>query len=154
MRKPVSLTVAAALVAAIATSAPALADPPPWAPAHGYRHKHKHHHHDDIVVVQPRVAYVAPYGIAQGRCDRALVSQELAGGLIGGAIGGLAGSQVGKGDGRVAATAGGAVIGLLVGTAIGRSMETVDQHCVGRVLEYAPDNRPVSGPARPGRATG
>src|SRR5690606_17485339 len=23
----------------------AFADPPPWAPAHGYRHKHKHDHH-------------------------------------------------------------------------------------------------------------
>jgi hypothetical protein len=50
-------------------AAPAAADPPEWAPAHGWHKKHKHHHEyyvdddDDVIVVQrrsPRVVYVEP----------------------------------------------------------------------------------------------
>jgi hypothetical protein len=46
-----------------------LADPPRWAPAHGYRAKHQHHHHYRhhyyaprplVVVPAPRVVYAPP----------------------------------------------------------------------------------------------
>jgi surface antigen len=118
---------------------PALADPPPWAPAHGYRAKHKHKHDDD----DDRVVYAVPYGIDRGRCDRGLVSSEVVGGVLGGAVGGVAGAQFGKGKGKTAATIGGAIVGVLVGASIGRSMDEIDQNCVGRILEHAPDRRRI-----------
>jgi surface antigen len=125
------LAAAALLAAALAGPVPALADPPPWAPAHGARAKHKHGRE-----VQP--VYVLPYGLDRGTCSR-----DLIGGAIGGVAGGVLGSQVGKGDGRLAATAAGVVIGVLVGGAIGRSMDEADQACVGQVLEHMDDRRPV-----------
>ena len=53
--------------------------PPPWAPAYGYRAKYP--------------------DIAQGTCQRPIVSNNLIGAAIGAAIGGLLGSKVGKGKG-------------------------------------------------------
>ncbi len=131
---------AAALCLALAMPAlPAQADPPPWAPAHGHRakHKHKKKHDHDVVV------YQVPYGIDRGHCDRGLVSSEVVGGVVGGAVGGVAGSQIGKGSGKTVATIGGTIIGVLVGASIGRSMDEVDQNCVGRVLEHAPDRQRI-----------
>jgi len=114
------------------------ADPPPWAPAHGYRAKSR------PAPVEPRYTmYQIPYGIDRGLCDRGLVSSELLGGVLGGTLGGLGGSQIGKGSGRMAATIGGTIIGVMVGSAVGRSMDSVDQNCVGRILEHAPDRQQI-----------
>ena len=121
------------LVAGI--SAPALADPPPWAPAHGYRAKHGGR---EVIAVE-RPVYAAPYGIGDGGCNR-----EVLGAALGGVAGGVAGSTIGKGDGRVAATIGGAIVGILIGGAIGRSMDQTDQNCAGQALEYARDNQRVA----------
>ncbi len=142
--RPLSARIAAtALFVALGMPAlPAQADPPPWAPAHGHRakqkhkHKHKKHDHDQVI-------YHVPYGIDRGRCDRGLVSSEVVGGVLGGAVGGAAGSQIGKGSGKTAATIGGTIIGVLVGSSIGRSMDEIDQNCVGRVLEHAPDRQRI-----------
>jgi surface antigen len=143
------LLTALAFIAAVGLAAPplpALADPPPWAPAYGYRakhdhkHKYKHKHDDDD---DDRVVYVVPYGIEHGQCDRGIVSSEVVGGVIGGAVGGVAGAQFGKGKGKTAATIGGAIVGVLVGASIGRSMDEVDQNCVGRILEHAPDRQRI-----------
>jgi surface antigen len=145
--------VAALLVIFGTTSLPraaAFADPPPWAPAYGYREKH----HDDgrdrqPVVVAPPPVYVTPapvvapapaipFGLAQNTCHR-----DLIGAALGGAAGGLIGSNIGKGSGRTLATVGGVLAGLFVGGAIGRSMDEADQACVGAVLQYAPDHQTV-----------
>lgn len=108
--------------------------PPPWAPAHGYRrHKHGHHHHGGDV------AYVAPFNIGLGNCNR-----ELLGGLLGAAAGGFAGSKIGDGRGQLAAVAGGTLLGFLVGGSIGRSMDEVDQNCIGQTLEHAGDGQRVA----------
>lgn len=56
----------AATFALLASPVPAAADPPPWAPAHGWRAQHE------------PVAHV-PLGIDLGRCDRALVGDAVAG---------------------------------------------------------------------------
>lgn len=119
-------------------AAPAYADPPPWAPAHGYRAK-KGPKQQPAVVAVPVVPAVGLPRFELSNCNR-----ELVGGLMGAAAGGLVGSQIGKGDGRLAATAGGAVLGLLLGGSIGRSMDQVDQTCVGRALEQAPTGTPVA----------
>lgn len=117
---------------------PVQADPPPWAPAHGYRAKHKkpkHHHHERD---HRDVVYVAPFGIGLGHCNR-----ELLGGVLGGAAGAILGSRIGDGDGRTAAIIGGTIIGVIVGGSIGRAMDQVDQNCVGQTLEHARDGQTV-----------
>lgn len=138
-----------ALLAAVMvwTSLPAAADPPPWAPAWGWRAKHGYgwgyryprHYYDPY----PEAAYGVPFGINLGRCNRALI-----GGLLGGAAGAVIGSQIGKGGGRTAAIIGGTVVGALLGGAIGRSWDRADYACFGQALEYGGPRRPVvwSGP--------
>lgn len=111
---------------------PAWADPPPWAPAHGYRAKHKNKH-------DGRVAYRAPFDIDVGRCNR-----ETLGALLGGGVGAAAGSKIGSGSGKTAAIIGGTIIGFLVGGSIGRAMDEVDQNCVGQILEHAPDGSDIT----------
>jgi surface antigen len=103
--------------------------PPPWAPAHGYRRKHE----------QGRAAYVAPYGIGTGICDRTLV-----GAALGGAAGGLIASEVAHGKNRPAAIAGGALLGILLGGSIGNAMDQLDERCVGQVLEHAGSDQTVT----------
>ncbi len=98
--------------------------PPPWAPAHGYRAKYP--------------------DIAQGTCQRSLVSNDLIGAAIGAAIGGLLGSKVGKGSGKLAATAVGVLAGALVGSSIAKSMDQGDNECVRRALESASDKKQVA----------
>jgi surface antigen len=124
--------VALALGVALPNAAPAFADPPPWAPAHGYRAKGKGKSKGR------EEAYVVPYGISQGTCYR-----ELVGAVVGGVAGGVAGSKIGKGDGRTAATIGGTIIGVIVGGSIGRTMDRIDQNCVGQILEHAPDRERI-----------
>lgn len=135
----------AAMLAAIflaSTIAPAIADPPPWAPAHGYRDKahgkgkgrggpkHRGGSYAD---------YVIPFGIGTGRCNR-----EEIGAVLGGALGGYAGSEIAKGDGRTAAIIGGTVLGAIVGGSLGRSMDEADHLCIGHTLEYAEEGRSVA----------
>ncbi len=45
---------------ALALTTPALADPPRWAPAHGWRAKHAHPHGHRSVVLPPRPYYYPP----------------------------------------------------------------------------------------------
>jgi len=123
---------AAGLAAVLLSTGPALADPPPWAPAHGYRAKHKHDHYHNA-------AYRAPFGIDFGHCNR-----QTLGALLGGAAGAAAGTQIGSGDGKTAAIIGGTIIGVLVGGSIGHAMDQVDQNCVGQVLEHAPDGSDIT----------
>ena len=132
----------------------AYADPPPWAPAHGFREKHQpgHNHqreeddeNDDddqgkrVRVVHAQPVYVAPYGISQGTCNR-----QLLGRVLGGAAGAAIGSQIGGGDGKTVAIIGGTILGAIVGGNVGQSMDRVDQGCVGQILEHAPDGRPIA----------
>lgn len=138
----------AAFIAVLISAAlilPAFAEPPPWAPAWGWRAKHHQHERDEdedegrqVYVVPRQPVYVSPYGASQGTCYR-----EALGALIGAGTGAYVGSNVGKGGGRTAAIVGGGIIGAIVGGIIGRSMDQVDQHCVGQVLEYAETGHPV-----------
>lgn len=127
----------------------AYADPPPWAPAHGYRNKHhqdRDHERDDDDDgdrdgrnYTSTVPYTVPYGIDQGTCNRQTLGQ-----VLGGATGAAIGSTIGKGKGKTAAVVGGTIIGVIVGGNIGQSMNRVDQGCVGQVLEHAHDGRQVA----------
>lgn len=149
MRAGLSLLAGAALCLANVTIA--YADPPPWAPAHGWRDKHdddhdhdhkRKHRHDEYerVYVLPwrGAAAPAPYGIGQGTCYR-----QVLGAVIGGGAGAVVGSTIGKGSGRTVAIVGGTILGVLAGGAVGRAMDEVDQNCIGQALEHADDGRNV-----------
>jgi surface antigen len=116
-------------------SAPVSAEPPPWAPAWGYRAKHKGKNKNKHRVQQ---ATVPPYEIGLGRCNR-----DLIGGLLGAAAGGLIGSQIGNGRGQLAAVAAGTVLGFLAGNNIGRSMDQADRACLTQSLEHAEDGQEI-----------
>ncbi|MFQ5785691.1 MAG: RT0821/Lpp0805 family surface protein [Alphaproteobacteria bacterium] len=146
------LSTAIAVVAlGLFATPPAWADPPPWAPAYGYRDHHddgeysykkKHHKKHRKKRKQYEVHSendgVIPPAIRLGRCDR-----ERIGTVIGAAAGGLLGANVGKGDGRLVAVGAGTFLGAIVGGALGRSMDEVDAHCVAQSLEYASDGEPI-----------
>jgi surface antigen len=140
-RRTLRHLVAFGLLAALVASAapPVAADPPPWAPAYGWRAKQHYKHAYKRHYEQERYAtYQAPYGLDLGHCNRAVL-----GGVLGGAAGAAVGSTVGKHDGRTAAIVGGAIIGVLVGGAIGQYMDSVDQNCVGQTLEHVPDGETI-----------
>lgn len=127
------------------------ADPPDWAPAHGYRDHHRdrdgdrdyyrhrdrdrEHYRDRHGDHEPwnhgDEAGPIPFGINLGRCNREQLGQVL-GGLAGAAIGSTA-----RGRDRPVAIIGGAILGALIGGHIGRSMDEVDEYCIGQTLEYA-----------------
>jgi surface antigen len=155
-------------------AAPALADPPPWAPAHGWRDKHdrddedrrqwRHHHDDDedepvyysappVIYAAPPppppVVYTAPQPVyapppAPYGLDQRVCNRDLIGAALGGAAGGLIGSNLGKGKGRTVATVGGVLAGLFVGGTIGQNMDQLDQSCAGEALEHVPDRQTVA----------
>ncbi len=108
--------------AALGAAAPAFADPPHWAPAHGYRYSH---HAPRTIAVHPRPVFVvrpAPVTIYRAPMyyapppAPALYRSHAAGGALAGAVAGaLIGGSVGHGDQRVAAIAIGSVVGAVIG---------------------------------------
>ena len=129
---------AAALFLTVWGAEDLLAEPPPWAPAHGYRAKGKGKHKQRQVRVAPTVVS-APIDLNLGRCNR-----DVIGAVIGGATGGVLGSTIGSGSGQTAAIIGGTIIGVIVGGSVGRSMDEIDQNCVGQALESASDGQTIA----------
>lgn len=157
--RPRKLAALVLLTAALAVGLPdnGLADPPPWAPAHGWRQKQGQQVYSSEYAYDPAVTRQHYSSISRGTCDRGLLAgtfststNNIVGSLLGGAVGGLVGNQFGRGSGRTAMTVLGAVAGALAGGAIGRSMEPPDQACIGQTLEHAPTNRTVAWP-QPGQ---
>lgn len=99
-------------------------------------------------VAVPSTSWAQTYGTDQGACDRGALSQilststgNLLGSAGGAAAGGLLGNQFGKGGGNTALTVVGVLAGALAGGYVGRSMDPVDQACVGRALEHTPTSQ-------------
>jgi surface antigen len=124
----------AALVPALAAPPMSYADPPPHAPAHGWRKKN-----DPNYVGYTGKKWDRDYGVIDGRCNL-----EAVGAVLGGAVGGAIGSQVVKGEGRAVAIVVGTVLGAVIGARIGRELEEADRGCIGHALELAADGRPVT----------
>lgn len=127
--RPTLAALTALFSLAVATPA-SLADPPPWAPAHGYKKKQfrgytGYEWYDD-------------YGISGGRCNR-----EQVGTVLGAVAGGAIGAAVSDRDDRLIAVLAGAAIGGIIGKEIGESMDRNDRACFGHSLELLPDGRQV-----------
>jgi surface antigen len=112
----------------------ALATPPSWAPAHGWRKKN-----DPTYAGYSGRQWEHDYGVRSGRCDRSEI-----GAVLGGVAGGVIGSEVGKGDNRSAAIVVGTVIGAAIGYEIGRRMDVTDRSCVGHALELTEPGQTVT----------
>jgi surface antigen len=112
----------------------AYGDPPPWAPAHGWRKKN-----DPYYTGYTGKKWEKDYGVLNGRCNR-----EAVGAVIGGVAGGAIGSQVGRGSGRQVAIVVGTVAGAIIGANVGRDMDQADRACMGHALELVGDRRRVS----------
>jgi len=128
--RPVRLLAASSL---ILVASVLLADPPPHAPAHGWRAKH-----DSYYVGYTGTRWPQDYEITSGHCNR-----EEVGAVIGGVAGGTIGHEVAKPEDRVVATIIGAAVGALVGAKIGRELDERDQGCIGQSLELAQPGQSV-----------
>jgi surface antigen len=110
------------------------ADPPDWAPAHGWRRQN-----DAAYSGYSGHAWPRDYGVQSGRCDRS---------EVGAVLGGLAGAAVGAGvagaEDRAVAIAVGTVIGAAIGADIGRRMDKADRACTGHALELAASGKSVT----------
>lgn len=140
---------AAALVAVAAPVTPTLADPPPWAPAHGKRAKDardwREYRRYDYNRVDPRYGnYYADRYYRDGRhykarrlghndriyrgsdgryyCRR---SDGTTGLIIGAAVGGLLGNQIARGDSKTVGT----IIGAGAGALLGREIDRGEVRC-------------------------
>jgi surface antigen len=118
-------------------------EPPPWAPAHGWRKKN-----DPYYVGYTGRKWDNDYGILAGRCNRQAV-----GAVLGGAVGGVVGSQVGRGSDRQIAILVGTVAGAIIGAHIGREMDRADHACIAHALELSGQNRRVQWPSADNRTT-
>jgi uncharacterized protein YcfJ len=120
MRTLILATVAAAVAV---TAAPAMADPPPHAPAYGHRAK----------TYDAQGRYLEPRRLDrsdrvwQGRDGRYYCKRDngTTGLVIGAAVGGLAGHEIAGGGDKTL----GAIIGAVGGGLLGRSLDRGDIKC-------------------------
>ena len=140
-RRAARLAIAAftALVSLSFTSAPAPADPPPWAPAHGYRAKKGKHKRQES-----RAVHQLPPGLQRGHCRHRMFDDATVGTLIGAAAGGLVGSHIRKGDGKLAATALGTLLGAVIGSQVSGNIARPDEICFNQTFEHAPDRETIT----------
>jgi len=138
-----ALALAGGLVAA---STSASADPPSWAPAHGWRAQQAEHQ------VRVEKHDPSPSGKQEQHARQRLpqiegselgCNSDVIGAVAGGALGAAIGSQIGDGDGQTAAIIGGAILGLLAGNVIGQSVDSANEDCIRETMETVPDWQPV-----------
>jgi surface antigen len=134
-RRTLAAALALCLGASLAAAPPTLADPPDWAPAHGWRAKQAHKHKYKY---KEREHYYYKERDSYFRCR----SEEL-GTLLGAAAGGAIGSTIGDGSGRTAAIIGGVVLGAILGNTIGRDLDRVDRGCTAQGLSYLDDGQTI-----------
>jgi surface antigen len=111
----------------------AFADPPPHAPAKGWRKKH-----DPEYVGYTGTRWERDYEVSSGHCNRQAI-----GAVLGAAAGGVIGSRVDT-DNPTVATIIGAAVGALIGSQIGKSLDEADRGCFGHALEIAAPGKRVS----------
>ena len=139
------LTLLLTALFALSFAAEALADPPSWAPAHGYRNKDKSKgkqrdpDRERFWVGYSGIEYGRDFDVVQGRCNR-----EQVGAVLGGVVGGVVGNQVGSRENRTVATIIGAAVGALIGAKVGRDMDDRDRACLGQGLELGASGRRVA----------
>jgi len=123
----------AALLSLSFVPVPSPADPPPWAPAHGWRKKN-----DPNYVGYTGKKWERDYGILEGTCNAAAV-----GAVLGGTVGGVVGSRVSNERDRPVAIIVGTVLGAVIGAKVGAKIDEGDRGCMGHALELAGEQKTV-----------
>ncbi len=132
MQSFTALAQRAGIALLLAVPCAALATPPSWAPAHGWRKQN-----DPTYAGYSGRTWDYDYGVRSGSCDRGRIGQVL-GGAVGGVAGGAIGGEIAKGSTeRNVAIVIGTVIGAAIGSEVGRRMDKTDRSCVGHSLELA-----------------
>ncbi|NJD06416.1 MAG: hypothetical protein FIA97_07940 [Methylococcaceae bacterium] len=152
------------LILGLLLSPTLVAAPRHHAPAHGHHAKHARHashagrsshagshhspRHDEDAEEEPVIAEPPPvvrrdyedYGVKGGHCDSHRVAKVLGGAALAN-LSGAADSRIAEGNqaGSLVDAVAGTVRGVTVGEQIGKSMDTSDRYCTGRVLDYTPD---------------
>lgn len=111
----------------------ALADPPPWAPAHGRRAKDS-----SLYVGYSGREWSRDYGVLGGRCNTDEVLT-----VIGAVAGGVIGNRTASAENRAIATLAGAIIGGVIGNRVGDAIDDRDRACIGHSLELVGSGRYV-----------
>ena len=125
----IALGAATLALTGIGTAAPAAADPPSWAPAHGKRAKDRAHsrmYNDRGYYNEPRRITRNSY-MWQGRDGRYYCKRDngTTGLVIGAGVGALAGHELaGRGDRTL-----GAILGGAVGAIVGREIDRGSLRC-------------------------
>lgn len=123
-----------ALVSLALLPVPAPADPPPWAPAHGWRKKN-----DPNYVGYTGKKWDKDYGVLEGTCNTQAV-----GAVVGSVVGGAIGSRHGNDSNRPVAILVGGVLGAVIGAKVGRAIDDADRACMGHALELAGERSTVA----------
>ena len=120
----------------------AKADPPSWAPAHGYRAKHGAPQNTDT---GEKARYpTLPPGLEGGRCHPDRLSGKTIGLIVGATVGGAIGGKIAGHEDRVLGTALGAVVGALIGSKVGSALSENSRACIGETLQYAAANQTIT----------
>jgi hypothetical protein len=131
------------LLLCAAFAATALADPPPQAPAHGYRDQDKQARKDAKAARKYRgytgMDWQEDHGVQSGRCNTDTVLAAV--GAVGGAV---IGNRVASPENRTFATIVGAIVGGVIGNEIGDALDDRDRACMGHSLEVGAIGRTVT----------
>ena len=126
--KKIAIAFAAASMAltGLGTAAPAAADPPPWAPAHGKRAKERAIYDSRGYYIEPRRISRDSY-IWRGKDGKYYCKRDngTTGLVIGAGVGALAGHELaGRGDKTL-----GALLGAAIGGVLGREIDRGNLQC-------------------------
>lgn len=139
-RKLFTSVVVATLLMFVSTSV--YSEPPPWAPAHGYRNKHKHknkHKHQRSGHDYYDDRHADDIGIFKSSCK-----YEKIGTVVGAATGAVIGAKVTDKEDKTVGVLVGTVAGLIVGRTIGKLIDKRDRHCASQALEFLEDGQYVA----------
>ena len=114
------LALGAASLAAV--GAPAAADPPPWAPAHGKRAKDARNYY------QPRY-YQSDSGVRYWQGENGQVYCQRSNGTTGLIVGGAAGALAGRAIDTQGDRATGTILGAAAGALLGREIDRGQARC-------------------------
>jgi uncharacterized protein YcfJ len=129
----IALLALAAAATLTVPAMPAAADPPPWAPAHGYRDHERYRHDRGVVIYDRHGRYREPRVITRrshvwrGRDGRYYCRRD--NGTTGLIIGAAGGALVGRAIDRHGERATGTIVGAALGALLGRQIDRGELRC-------------------------
>ncbi len=126
MKKTLLAIAAAGLT--LSVSAPAAADPPPWAPAHGKRAKDAQRYDQQRSAYQPRY-YQSPQGMRYWEGEDGRYYCKRSNGTTGLIVGAAGGALLGRAIDTRGVRATGTILGAAAGALLGRRLDRGEARC-------------------------